>query len=88
MAMLHIGSLGNWDEAANMDSQAPNAAAGQWLASGGLGEISGLRPETVHGDSRFDFSFHQGRTEEWIDLSVFLRMKYAAYEDGKFRFVE
>ena len=41
----------------NMDSQAPNAAAGEWLSSGGLGEISRLRAETVHGDSRFDFSF-------------------------------
>lgn len=41
----------------NMDSQAPNTAAGEWLASGGLGEIQNLRPETVHGDSRFDFSF-------------------------------
>ena len=41
----------------NMDSQAPNRAAGEWLASGGLGEIDNLRPETTHGDSRFDFSF-------------------------------
>lgn len=41
----------------NMDSQAPNAAAKEWLLGGGLGEISDLRPETVHGDSRFDFSF-------------------------------
>ena len=41
----------------NMDSQAPNVAAGEWLASGGLGEIQNLRPETFHGDSRFDFSF-------------------------------
>lgn len=41
----------------NMDSQAPNAAAGEWLRSGGLGEITQLRAETVHGDSRFDFSF-------------------------------
>lgn len=41
----------------NMDSQAPNAAAKEWLAAGGLGEIQDLRPETVHGDSRFDFSF-------------------------------
>jgi sugar fermentation stimulation protein A len=41
----------------NMDSQAPNAAAKEWLLAGGLGEISNLRPETVHGDSRFDFSF-------------------------------
>lgn len=41
----------------NMDSQAPNVAAGEWLRSGGLGEIAELRPETVHGESRFDFSF-------------------------------
>ena len=41
----------------NMDSQAPNTAAREWLESGGLGKIENLRPETVHGDSRFDFSF-------------------------------
>ena len=41
----------------NMDSQAPNAAAGEWLRSGGLGEISQLKAEYQHGDSRFDFSF-------------------------------
>ena len=40
-----------------MDSQAPNAAAKEWLLSGGLGEISDLRAETTHGDSRFDFAF-------------------------------
>ena len=41
----------------NMDSQAPNIAAGEWLARGGLGEITELKPETTHGNSRFDFSF-------------------------------
>ena len=41
----------------NMDSQAPNIAAGEWLRSGGLREIEELRPETFHKDSRFDFSF-------------------------------
>lgn len=41
----------------NMDSQAPNQAAKEWLQEGGLGEIQNLRPETRHGDSRFDFSF-------------------------------
>ena len=41
----------------NMDSQAPNIAAREWLAAGGLGQVENLRPETVHGDSRFDFSF-------------------------------
>ena len=41
----------------NMDSQAPNAAAKEWLLSGGLGEIDNLKAESFHGDSRFDFSF-------------------------------
>ena len=41
----------------NMDSQAPNLAAREWLAGGGLGEIENLRAETKHEDSRFDFSF-------------------------------
>ncbi len=41
----------------NMDSQAPNIAVGEWLSGGGLGQINDLRPETKHGDSRFDFSF-------------------------------
>ena len=41
----------------NMDSQAPNIAAKEWLLSGGLGEISELKGEYTHGDSRYDFSF-------------------------------
>ena len=41
----------------NMDSQAPNAAAKEWLLGGGLGKIENLKSETFHGDSRFDFSF-------------------------------
>lgn len=41
----------------NMDSQAPNAAAREWLLCGGLGKVEDLRSETVHADSRFDFSF-------------------------------
>ncbi len=41
----------------NMDSQAPNAAAKEWLQSGGLGEIENLKPETKWEESRFDFSF-------------------------------
>ena len=45
------------DRLINMDSQAPNIAAGEWLAGGGLGNISGLKAESVHGDSRYDFSF-------------------------------
>ena len=43
----------------NMDSQAPNKAAREWLLAGGLGPIEWLRPETTHEDSRFDFSFYK-----------------------------
>ena len=41
----------------NMDSQAPNIAAREWLLGGGLGEISQLRSEVSHGDSRYDLAF-------------------------------
>ena len=41
----------------NMDSQAPNIAAKEWLLADGLGKIEDLKPEYRHGDSRFDFSF-------------------------------
>lgn len=45
------------DRLINMDSQAPNTAAKEWLLAGGLGDITDLRAETTHEDSRFDFSF-------------------------------
>ena len=41
----------------NMDSQAPNTAAKEWLLAGGLGKIENLKAEAKRGDSRFDFSF-------------------------------
>ena len=52
----------------NMDSQAPNAAAGEWLAGGGLGELQDLRPETVHGDSRFDFAFQKDGKQCFLEV--------------------
>ena len=60
----------------NMDSQAPNAAAREWLESGGLGKIDNLRQETVYRDSRFDFSFtREGRT-------CFLEVKGVTLEEN------
>ena len=41
----------------NMDSQAPNIAAKEWLLTGGLGQIEELKAESFHGDSRYDFTF-------------------------------
>ena len=52
----------------NMDSQAPNAAAKEWLLSGGLGEISDLRPETFYQDSRFDFSFEKDGRKCFLEV--------------------
>lgn len=52
----------------NMDSQAPNMAAKEWLASGGLGQVAELRAETVHGDSRFDFSFWKDGRQCFLEV--------------------
>ena len=40
----------------NMDSMAPNKMAGEYIASGALGEIKNLRAEVTIGDSRYDFA--------------------------------
>ena len=65
------------DRLINMDSQAPNAAAKEWLLGGGLGQITDLRSEVFHGDSRFDFAF-------WKDgKACFLEVKGVTLEtDG------
>ena len=60
----------------NMDSQAPNTAAKEWLLSGGLGQIEDLRPETFHGESRFDFAFRKDGKQS------FLEVKGVTLEDG------
>ena len=56
------------DRLINMDSQAPNIAAGEWLRNGGLGEIADLKPESFHGDSRFDFSFTMDGTPCFMEV--------------------
>lgn len=60
----------------NMDSQAPNQAAREWLLGGGLGPVADLKPETVHGDSRFDFSFTLD------ERTCFLEVKGVTLENG------
>ena len=42
-----------------MDSQAPNAAAGEWLRNGGFGAVTDVRPEVKFENSRFDFAFQK-----------------------------
>ena len=63
------------DRLINMDSQAPNTAAGEWLRSGGLGKIENLKAETFHGDSRYDFSFTKDGRQ------CFLEVKGVTLED-------
>jgi len=46
----------------NMDSQAPNAAAKEWLENGGFQREMGMKPEDIrrevaYGQSRFDLAF-------------------------------
>ncbi len=56
------------DRLINMDSQAPNVAAGEWLRSGGLGEIGNLKAESFHGDSRYDFSFTKDGRQCFLEV--------------------
>ena len=46
----------------NIDSQAPNRAAGEWLAAQ---ELDRVRPEFRYGDSRVDFCLERGG-ERWL----------------------
>ena len=60
----------------NMDSMAPNRAAGEWLAAGGLGALAEIHAEVTVGDSRFDFVASQnGRP-------VAVEVKGCTLEDG------
>ena len=56
------------DRLINMDSQAPNKAAQEWLLAGGLGALSALRPETTFGNSRFDFSFQKDGKQCFLEV--------------------
>ena len=56
------------DRLINMDSQAPNAAAKEWLERGGLGEIENLKAEVFRGDSRFDFAFCKGGIQCFLEV--------------------
>ena len=67
------------DRLINMDSQAPNTAAKEWLLAGGLGEIQNLKAETFHGDSRFDFSFEKDGKLSFLEVKgVTLEMTVSA----------
>lgn len=53
----------------NMDSQAPNAAAYEWIATGGIfGEGTRVRQEVTYGKSRFDLYVEQGDRRAFVEV--------------------
>lgn len=53
----------------NMDSQAPNAAAYEWLISGELfGEDAEVRREVTYGKSRFDLYVEEGERRAFVEV--------------------
>ena len=62
----------------NIDSQAPNAAFGEWVRDGGFfGPSPDVFPEHTHGDSRFDFYIEsEGRR-------IFAEVKGVTLEDDR-----
>lgn len=53
----------------NMDSQAPNEAAVEWLPKSGLfGEQAVIRREVTYGDSRFDFYVEDGERKAFLEV--------------------
>lgn len=53
----------------NLDSQAPNRAAGEFLRAGGLfGPPALVRPETKWGTSRFDFYVEAGGQKIFVEV--------------------
>lgn len=57
------------DRLINMDAAAPNKVFGEWLSAGGPGYVPELiRPECVHGDSRFDFYFEHGGRKAFAEV--------------------
>ena len=53
----------------NMDSQAPNAAAYEWISTGGyFGDGATVRREVTYGKSRFDLYVEQGERRAFVEV--------------------
>ena len=52
----------------NMDSAAPNAAVGEWLAGGLFSRNAAVRPECKFGNSRFDFFVEDGERRAFVEV--------------------
>lgn len=61
----------------NMDSQAPNQAAKEWIEQGKFVQnVTQIRPETVYGSSRFDLYVEAG------DRKIFIEVKGVTLEEN------
>ena len=66
----------------NMDAQAPNAVFREWAEGGGfVPGLTLLRPETVWGNSRFDFYWEAGARKGFVEVKG-----VTLEEDGHARF--
>lgn len=65
----------------NMDSQAPNRAAKEWLEAGGLGSAERVVPEQKFGSSRFDFYLERDGKGMYLEVKG-----VTLEEDGVCRF--
>ncbi len=52
----------------NMDSQAPNKVFQEWAKAVSLHDLTLLRPETVWGNSRFDFYWESAREHGFVEV--------------------
>lgn len=79
---LDLISVKKGEQWVNMDSQAPNKVAEEWLKAGGLGyKDIYVKPECKYGNSRFDFYL------EYEGRKAFMEVKGVTLEeDGVARF--
>ena len=52
----------------NIDSQAPNLIAREWVEFGGWGNVKQVQSEYTHGDSRFDLTYLHGDARGLIEV--------------------
>ena len=53
----------------NIDSQAPNLIAKEWVMHGGWGNVTEVRTEVTWGDSRFDLAYRTGEKQAAIEVA-------------------
>lgn len=66
----------------NIDSQAPNLIAREWVGQGGFGDVTVLRSEVTYGDSRFDLAYWRSGAAPTLPPSGFIEVKGVTLFDG------